>query len=144
MLRQGLLLSGLEHQLGMLSSHLLSHTPLKHCADTNLSFLQGKHQESERELQRHQESYMRREEQLQARLSDLEQRLQQAGGQGSDVNADADAVTDVDSSSNVRCSPSGARAALKAHQPLTMEAVQQQVRLMLSDTQVCYSSCTWP
>jgi len=88
---------------------------------------------------------MRREEQLQARLTDL--RLQQAGGQGSDVNADADAdaVTDVDSSSNVRCSPSGARAALKAHQqPLTMEAVQQQVRLTLPGTQVCYRSCTWP
>ena len=97
--------------------------------------LQAKHKEAERELQRHQQSYMRREEQLAARLLELEQRLQAAGGQGRPAAdgaapADADAVADVGNSSSHECiSPSSRKAggAKGRAQPLTLEVVQQQV-----------------
>lgn len=87
---------------------------------------------------------MRREEQLHARLQDVEQRLQQAAGQQQDddgcaddddptrthsAGADADAVTDVGGA--VDGGSHGPRKAAgkgqPQSQPLTLEHVQQQV-----------------
>jgi hypothetical protein len=98
--------------------------------------LQTKHLESERELQRHQESYLRREQQLLARLADVEERLRQQSGQAmSDSTAgDADDINgEYDSSSP--SSPGHHRPSTHKeptkNQPLTLEAVQDQVRLEL-------------
>jgi hypothetical protein len=93
--------------------------------------VQGKHFECERELQRHQDSYMRREEQLQARLAELEQRLNQATPQedAHSAAADADAAADEADSGRLASEQhrsSNHRGPSKA-QPLTLEVVQHQV-----------------
>jgi predicted transcriptional regulator len=92
--------------------------------------LQSKHLESERELQRHQESYLRREQQLLARLAEVEERLRQQSGQAmSDSTAgdadDIDGEYDSDSPGQHR---SSTHKAPSKDQPLTLEAVQDQVR----------------
>jgi hypothetical protein len=93
--------------------------------------VQSKHYESERELQRHQESYMRREQQLQARLAELEQRLQHTAGPASaDSTAadadEADAGAEPGAGHEQRIPSSRSRRPPK-DQPLTLETVQNQV-----------------
>lgn len=91
---------------------------------------------------------MRREEQLQAQLAELEQRLQHTAGSGSPDSAaagdadDAEAVADAGGSSELRGASSRRRP--PKDQPVTLAAVQNQVRSKTPNTAGMSGWLCWP
>lgn len=97
------------------------------------SHVQSKHAEAVKELERRQDSYMRREEQLKAQLSALIQPHDGTGGTSCSGNpceqstGDSSAGANSDLGSDLSLSGATGSRGNKAPKPLTLQEMQQQV-----------------